>query len=195
MEEVSPSYTIETTITESLRAVFGPVATKWFQFLQNRIKLSTVPKTLAARVAADQLLCAPTMIGVFLSSMSIMEGSDPKEKLQRTYWEALRANWTIWPVLQGLNLFLVPLQYRVLSVNVFNIGMLVFLPSIVHTTVLRFLFSLFLSVSFLFHFFLSLCDHELMVCRLELLFEFPEQRGECSAATCCLDGGLYKLKY
>ncbi|PLB49883.1 protein sym1 [Aspergillus steynii IBT 23096] len=103
-------------------AVFGPVATKWFQFLQNRIQLSTVPRTLATRVAADQLLCAPTMIGVFLSSMSIMEGSDPKEKLQRTYWEALRANWTIWPVLQGLNLSLVPLQYRVLSVNVFNIG-------------------------------------------------------------------------
>ncbi|KAH8435104.1 Mpv17/PMP22 family protein [Aspergillus melleus] len=62
------------------------------------------------------------MIGVFLSSMSIMEGSDPKDKLQRTYWEALRTNWTIWPVLQGLNLSLVPLQYRVLSVNVFNIG-------------------------------------------------------------------------
>lgn len=103
--------------------VFGPVATKWFQFLQNRISLSTPSGTLAARVAADQLVCAPTMIGVFLSSMSLLEGNDPREKLQRMYWEALRTNWTIWPILQGVNLYLVPLQFRVLTVNVLNIGM------------------------------------------------------------------------
>lgn len=77
-----------------------------------------------ARVATDQLVCAPTMIGVFLSSMSVLEGSDPREKLQRTYWEALRTNWTVWPVFQGINLYLVPLQYRVLVVNVLNIGMI-----------------------------------------------------------------------
>lgn len=75
-----------------------------------------------ARVAADQLACAPTMIGVFLSSLSLMEGGSPRDKLQRTYWEALRANWSIWPILQGVNLYFVPLQYRVLTVNFFNIG-------------------------------------------------------------------------
>ena len=110
-------------MTEFVAAVFGPVATKWFQFLQNRIHLGTPGKTLVARVATDQLVCAPTMIGVFLSSMSLMEGGDPKEKLKKTYWEALRTNWTIWPALQTVNLYLVPLQYRVLTVNIFNIGM------------------------------------------------------------------------
>lgn len=110
-------------ITEFVAAVFGPVATKWFQFLQNRINLGSPGKTLVARVATDQLVCAPTMIGVFLSSMSLMEGGDPREKLKKTYWEALRTNWTIWPALQTVNLYLVPLQYRVLTVNVFNIGM------------------------------------------------------------------------
>lgn len=109
-------------LVDSYLAVFGPVATKWFQFLQNRIQLSSPQKTLVARVAADQLVCAPTMIGVFLSSISILEGSSPQEKLKRTYWEALRTNWTVWPVLQGINLYLVPLQYRVLVVNILNIG-------------------------------------------------------------------------
>ncbi|KAI2951265.1 hypothetical protein CBS147323_10578 [Aspergillus niger] len=103
-------------------AVFGPVATKWFRFLQNRVQLSTPTKTLAARVGADQLVCAPTMIGVFLTSMSVMEGVNPQEKLSRTYWDALRANWMLWPAVQTLNLALVPLQYRVLTVNVVNIG-------------------------------------------------------------------------
>lgn len=103
--------------------IFGPVATKWFQFLQHRIQLPTPGRTLVARVATDQLVCAPTMIGVFLSSMSVLEGSDPREKLQRTYWDALRTNWMIWPALQGVNLYLVPLQYRVLVVNILNIGL------------------------------------------------------------------------
>lgn len=77
---------------------------------------------MAARVTTDQLVCAPTMIGVFLSSMSLLEGNNPREKLQRMYWEALRTNWTIWPILQGVNLYLVPVQFRVLTVNFLNIG-------------------------------------------------------------------------
>lgn len=70
------------------------------------------------------------MIGVFLTSMSVMEGVNPQEKLSRTYWDALRANWMLWPAVQTLNLALVPLQYRVLTVNVVNIGMYIpLLPS------------------------------------------------------------------
>ncbi|PKY00983.1 protein sym1 [Aspergillus campestris IBT 28561] len=102
--------------------IFGPVATKWFQFLQHRIQLSTPGRTLVARVATDQLVCAPTMIGVFLSTMSVLEGAHPREKLERTYWDALRTNWMVWPALQSVNLYLVPLQYRVLVVNIINIG-------------------------------------------------------------------------
>jgi protein Mpv17 len=64
------------------------------------------------------------MIGVFLSSMSVLEGGSPSEKLERSYWPALKANWTVWPFLQLVNFALVPLQYRVLTVNVLNIGMI-----------------------------------------------------------------------
>jgi protein Mpv17 len=104
-------------------AVFGPLATKWFQVLQRRINLPSAQRTVIGRVAADQLLFAPTMIGVFLSSMSILEGGSPSDKLERSYWPALKANWTVWPFLQLVNFALVPLQYRVLTVNVLNIGM------------------------------------------------------------------------
>ena len=124
--------------------VFGPVATKWFQFLQNQISLTSSSKTLMACVATDQLVCAPTMIGVFLSSMSLLERSDPSEKLQRTYWEALCTNWCIWPILQGVNFYLVPLQYRVLVVNVLNIGLPLLnkLPSMLIITRVELLFEL-----------------------------------------------------
>ncbi|PYH75546.1 putative integral membrane protein, Mpv17/PMP22 family [Aspergillus uvarum CBS 121591] len=103
-------------------AVFGPVATKWYQLLQARVAFRSAGSTLVARVGADQLLFAPTMIGVFLSSMSLLEGKSPADKLSRSYWDALRANWTVWPAVQAVNLFLVPLPFRVLVVNVVNVG-------------------------------------------------------------------------
>lgn len=74
------------------------------------------------RVACDQLLFAPTFIGVFLSSMAVLEGTSPRDKLDRNYASALKANYYIWPAVQGVNFTLVPLHHRVLFVNVVSIG-------------------------------------------------------------------------
>jgi protein Mpv17 len=77
---------------------------------------------MLARVACDQGIFAPTFIGVFLSSMAVLEGTSPKEKLQKNYSEALLTNWMIWPFVQMVNFKLVPLQHRLLFVNVISIG-------------------------------------------------------------------------
>jgi protein Mpv17 len=102
--------------------VFGPAATKWYSFLQHRIKLNNHNATIAARVLADQVVFAPTHMFVFLSSMSIMEGSDPKEKLRKSYLQGIRMNWFVWPWVQAVNFKLVPLEHRVLVVNVVSLG-------------------------------------------------------------------------
>jgi protein Mpv17 len=78
--------------------------------------------TAAARVAADQLGCAPIMIGVFLSSMAVMEGVSPMQKLEGTYSYALHTNWKLWPLVQAVNLTIVPAPHRLLVVNLVNIG-------------------------------------------------------------------------
>jgi protein Mpv17 len=76
--------------------VFGPVATKWFGFLQKRIVFPGKPNLeIVARVAADQCLFASTNLFFFLSSMAIMEGSDPQKKLESTYFKALQKNWMV----------------------------------------------------------------------------------------------------
>lgn len=54
--------------------------------------------------------------------MSIMEGSDPKEKLEKSYWSGLKANWALWPAVQAVNFKLVPLEHRVLVVNIVSLG-------------------------------------------------------------------------
>jgi len=103
-------------------AVFGPVATNWFKFLQNKIVLKNKNLEIVARVAADQTLFAPTNLFVFLSSMAIMEGSSPSDKLEKTYTTALQKNWMVWPFVQLINFRFVPLEHRVLLVNVVSLG-------------------------------------------------------------------------
>ncbi|KAK5171890.1 Protein required for ethanol metabolism [Saxophila tyrrhenica] len=104
-------------------AVFGPGATLWYQFLQRKIVLPGRPNLqIVARVATDQTVFASTNLFLFLSSMAIMEGSDPKKKLEDSYFNALQKNWMVWPVAQFTNFKYVPLQYQVLMVNLVSLG-------------------------------------------------------------------------
>ncbi|KAJ5128257.1 hypothetical protein N7448_001974 [Penicillium atrosanguineum] len=103
-------------------AVFGPVATKWFSILQHHVVLKSTATTTLARVACDQFLFAPVQLTCFLSSMAIMEGSSPMEKLKSSWGPAYKANLFVWPFVQGANFAFVPLELRVLVVNVVSLG-------------------------------------------------------------------------
>ncbi|PKY00505.1 peroxisomal membrane protein [Aspergillus campestris IBT 28561] len=103
-------------------AIFGPAATTWFSFLQRHVVLKSKTATLVARVTADQCLFTPTHLTCFLSSMAIMEGSDPVEKWRNNFLPSYKANLAIWPFVQGVNFTFVPLEFRVLVVNVVALG-------------------------------------------------------------------------
>ncbi|KAI0203531.1 hypothetical protein F4808DRAFT_457804 [Astrocystis sublimbata] len=103
-------------------AVFGPAATTWFKILSQKVVLRNKNAEILARVACDQLIFAPTFIGIFLSTMAVLEGGSPKEKLDKSYWPALSTNWMVWPFVQMANFKFVPLHHRVLAVNVVSIG-------------------------------------------------------------------------
>lgn len=102
--------------------VFGPAAATWYKFLQQKVNLGTANRTILARVACDQLIFAPTFIGIFLSSMAVLEGTSPREKLAKSYKPALMTNYLIWPFVQLVNFKFVPLQHRLLFVNLVSIG-------------------------------------------------------------------------
>ncbi|CAI7611619.1 unnamed protein product [Penicillium bialowiezense] len=103
-------------------AVFGPVATKWFGILQRHVVLGSVATTTAARVAADQIVFAPVQLTCFLSSMALMEGTDPVEKWKHAFVPAYKANLAVWPFVQAVNFAFVPLELRILFVNVISLG-------------------------------------------------------------------------
>ncbi|QUC21505.1 uncharacterized protein UV8b_05748 [Ustilaginoidea virens] len=101
---------------------FGPVATTWFRFLARNVTFRHPRVETLARVACDQALFAPVMIGAFLGSMATMEGASAKERLETTWWSALKTNWLVWPFVQTINFTFLPLQHRVLFANVVSIG-------------------------------------------------------------------------
>lgn len=103
-------------------AVFGPAAATWFKFLARNVNLRSANATIAARVALDQGVFAPCAIGMFLSSMAVLEGGSVGEKLDKNYRTALTSNYMVWPFVQAVNFKMVPLEHRVLFVNVISIG-------------------------------------------------------------------------
>lgn len=54
--------------------------------------------------------------------MAILEGVSPQEKLEKSYLPGLKANWMLWPAVQAINFSVVPLQHRVLVVNIVSLG-------------------------------------------------------------------------
>lgn len=54
--------------------------------------------------------------------MAIMEGVDPLEKWKSAFAPAYKANLMVWPFVQGANFAFVPLDLRVLVVNIVSLG-------------------------------------------------------------------------
>jgi len=96
---------------------------QWYKVL-DKVKIPGRPNAeLLARVAADQLIFTPINLTCFFTGMSVLEGSSPKEKLQNNYQTALLKNWTVWPAVQLVNFKVVPLEHRLLVVNLVSLGM------------------------------------------------------------------------
>ncbi|KAH8153366.1 uncharacterized protein LAJ45_02178 [Morchella importuna] len=103
--------------------IFGPMVVHWYRFLERSIKFPGKPNAeIVARVACDQLIFTPLNMLFFFSTLSVLEGGSPAEKLDANYWTGLKTNWMVWPAVQLVNFKLVPLNHRLLVVNVISLG-------------------------------------------------------------------------
>ena len=101
---------------------FGPVASQWYRVLE-RVKIPDSPnKQLLARVAADQFIFTPVNLLCFFTGMTYLEGGDPKKKIEKGYKPTLLTNWMVWPGVQLANFKFVPLEHRLLVVNLVSLG-------------------------------------------------------------------------
>jgi protein Mpv17 len=67
-------------------------------------------------------IIANTHIGLFLSSMAYLEGSSPSQRLKDAYVPGLTKNFMVWPWVQFTNFKYVPMEHRVLVVNIISLG-------------------------------------------------------------------------
>ncbi|KAL0950874.1 hypothetical protein HGRIS_007633 [Hohenbuehelia grisea] len=103
--------------------VISPFLGRWNAFLETKFPLRTVASSgkismlaLGKRVAADQLIMAPTGLAIFIAAMGTMEGRRSRQirqKYAEMYAPALITNWKVWPMAQLVNFRFMPLPYRI----------------------------------------------------------------------------------
>lgn len=115
--------------------IFAPMGDRWYKII-DKVKFpnrSITPKTLRVydtilKVGLDQLVFAPFVgIPLYYTMMTFFEfRPTPIQEAQRrihvNWWETLKTNWLVWPTFQLFNFGLIPVQLRLLLVNIISIG-------------------------------------------------------------------------
>ncbi|KAE8269381.1 hypothetical protein A4X09_0g2946 [Tilletia walkeri] len=100
--------------------IFSPILIQWFKALE-KIKFQSRAATIATKVAADQFIAAPNVVALFFASTTLMAGGsfdDVKQKLRESWWSTVKMNWAVWIPVQSVNMAFVPVDQRLLFVNV-----------------------------------------------------------------------------
>ncbi|KAI9058598.1 hypothetical protein FKP32DRAFT_1635344, partial [Trametes sanguinea] len=104
-------------------AIFGPILTKWLQFLE-RLKFSSPTKGVVYRVYLDQGVFTPMVVGMFFGSLTLLEGKGPfaaKERIKEAYVPTLIRNWGVFIPTQIVNFAVVPPHLRFVTVGVVSL--------------------------------------------------------------------------
>ncbi|KAH6901594.1 hypothetical protein BKA70DRAFT_1084255, partial [Coprinopsis sp. MPI-PUGE-AT-0042] len=103
-------------------AMFGPLMTKWYQFL-NRIYFPSPTKALVYRLWLDQCLLTPVAVIFFYGSMSTLEGRPDLavSRIKEAYVPTLIRNWGVFIPTQLINFTLVPPHLRMVTVGVVSL--------------------------------------------------------------------------
>ncbi|XP_028136629.1 mpv17-like protein [Diabrotica virgifera virgifera] len=91
-------------------SVVGPAVSVWYRLL------SKSKYSLLQRVAIDQLLFAPSLLPVMITSVNVLKGQNwfqIKDELKHKYFHILITNYKVWPLVQFINFKYIPLKYQV----------------------------------------------------------------------------------
>ncbi|CCX31149.1 Similar to Protein sym1; acc. no. O14142 [Pyronema omphalodes CBS 100304] len=97
--------------------LWAPLQLSWFSYLATTFPISIDNQATAVflRVFFDQLLMSPFGLAVFFAWMSLTEGNGwgkMREKMDKVYWGALKGNYVVWPAVQVVNFWVMPLALQ-----------------------------------------------------------------------------------
>ncbi|KAM3966876.1 mitochondrial inner membrane protein Mpv17-like isoform 1-T3 [Aphomia sociella] len=99
--------------------VGGPALRLWYGILNKYIG-SSGKSVVLKKVFVDQLVFAPAFLFFILSAVGTMQGKtweNVRKDINANYFDVLKTNYYIWPLVQIINFYYVPLQYQVLLVQ------------------------------------------------------------------------------
>lgn len=91
----------------------------WYRLLAKYVGMKGSLVTVK-KVALDQLLFAPFCIAGLMSVLFTIQGQPPKQTIniiKKDYTDILIANYKLWPAVQLVNFYIVPLNYQTLVVQ------------------------------------------------------------------------------
>ncbi|KAK0403125.1 hypothetical protein QR680_016729 [Steinernema hermaphroditum] len=114
----NPKYNFARTARFFCATVFviAPLQTRWFRLLEHRVTARRPKISPLKRVLVDQTFGAPFFNTTFLFTLALLENRSLRSathSVQHQIGPVLLANYKLWPFVQLLNFYVVPLQYRI----------------------------------------------------------------------------------
>jgi len=109
--------------------VNGPLIHHFYAYLEKAMP-KNAPNATVKRVLFDRFVFAPPFLLVFLYYVAIVEGAGQKGAIARikaSYWMILKLNWTVWTLIQYININHIPLKYRTVFGNACALVWMVFI--------------------------------------------------------------------
>ncbi|KAE8896676.1 hypothetical protein PF005_g30743 [Phytophthora fragariae] len=109
--------------------LFAPVGHAWYNWLE-RVVRGKGAASIAKKVVADQLVFSPPLSLAFFTYAGCSEGKPLRDSVETAAAKlppTLAVNWSVWPLVHVCTFGFVPLQYRILFINVVNVGWSAFL--------------------------------------------------------------------
>ena len=120
----------------------GIVGHTWYNVLDAGVRKFAAPGTakfVASKVALDTAVMGPVHVSAFFTVITLAEGGswdDVKKKLHNDLIPALAAEVGLWPPIQAINFWKVPVQYQLLVVNAFTVLDATFMSWVQHNNLL-----------------------------------------------------------
>ncbi len=100
----------------------GPFGHIWYLQLDKFCTIFCRSKTsmVLTKIAGDTFLFGPIALWTFFASVSLMEGMewiDVKSKLYREFIPTYLIDYSMWPIVQGINFACIPVRHQLMFVN------------------------------------------------------------------------------
>lgn len=110
----------------------GPSGHYFYNWLDKTIE-GTDGKSIAMKVAFDQVIWAPLFMTVFFTYLGLVNGDSFAaigEKIKTDLFKAVQGSWKVWPVVHAVNFKFISTKHRLVFINAVQVAFNMFLSLI-----------------------------------------------------------------